>query len=58
MTKPLPEGQLPKNYDPSIVENKLYDFWENNNLFISDNESDKVPFVIIMPPPNVTGQLH
>ena len=58
MTKPLAEGQIPKNYDPSIVENKLYDFWENNNLFIPDNESDKVPFVIIMPPPNVTGQLH
>ena len=58
MSKPLPQGQIPKNYDPSIVENRLYDFWESNNLFTADNESEKVPFVIIMPPPNVTGQLH
>lgn len=45
-------------YDPQQVEGKWYEFWKQNNYFAPDNNSDKPPFTIVMPPPNVTGQLH
>ncbi len=45
-------------YDPSVVEKKWYDFWLENNLFHAEVENDKDPFSIVIPPPNVTGQLH
>jgi len=49
---------LPKNYDPNKVEDKWYDYWMENNLFKAKVDYDKEPFSIVMPPPNVTGQLH
>lgn len=49
---------LPKTYDPSSVEGKWYKYWEENNLFHVDPKSGREPFCIIMPPPNVTGELH
>src|SRR5688500_11434728 len=49
---------LPKSYDPKIVDSKWYDFWQNLNLFKANEFSDKPPFCIVMPPPNVTGVLH
>ncbi len=49
---------LPKNYDPTLVEDRLYDWWEEQGYFVPPTDPAKTPFVISMPPPNVTGQLH
>ncbi|KKL07925.1 hypothetical protein LCGC14_2581090, partial [marine sediment metagenome] len=49
---------LNKSYDPKIVEDKIYDFWEKNSFFKADAKSKKKPFSIVIPPPNVTGVLH
>jgi len=49
---------LPKAYNPTETENKIYKFWEDNNCFHADAKSDKPPFSIVIPPPNVTGVLH
>ncbi|MDA0986680.1 MAG: valine--tRNA ligase [Bacteroidetes bacterium] len=46
-----------KNYDPTIVEDKWYSFWEKNKLFKANSKSTKKPFTIVIPPPNVTGIL-
>ncbi len=48
---------LPKSYDPSTVEKKLYDRWIANGLFAASADSDKPAYAILMPPPNVTGML-
>ncbi|MDF2570594.1 MAG: valS [Sporomusa sp.] len=45
-------------YDPQAVEAKWYKFWEQNHLFHAEVDMDKPPFSIVIPPPNVTGQLH
>jgi valyl-tRNA synthetase len=50
--------EMPKTYDPNAYEKKLYDWWEAQGYFKPNMESDKEPFVIAMPPPNVTGVLH
>jgi len=49
---------LPKAYDPKACENKIYALWEESGAFKADARSKKEPFVISMPPPNATGQLH
>lgn len=49
---------LPKAYSPKEVEDKIYKFWEENNCFKPDATSQKPPFSIVIPPPNVTGVLH
>jgi valyl-tRNA synthetase len=49
---------LPKTYDPQLVEEKWYSFWEQRSLFKADPASQKKPYCIVMPPPNVTGRLH
>lgn len=49
---------LAKTYDPKLVEEKWYRFWEENDLFRTEPDPDKQPYVIMMPPPNVTGILH
>ena len=49
---------LPKNYDPGKVEKRIYDWWEEKGYFVPQVNPWKDPFVISMPPPNVTGQLH
>ncbi len=49
---------LPKNYDPAQVENRIYAWWEAKGYFEPLANPWKKPFVIAMPPPNVTGQLH
>jgi valyl-tRNA synthetase len=51
-------GDIPKAYDPSKVEGPLYQFWLDGGYFASRIDPDKQPFCIIMPPPNVTGELH
>ncbi len=50
--------EMPKTYDPSIVEDRLYQRWEENGYFDSDPDPEKKPYTIVIPPPNVTGQLH
>ncbi|WP_371368513.1 Valine--tRNA ligase [Sporomusa rhizae] len=45
-------------YDPQAVEAKWYKFWEDSKLFHAEVDKDKQPFSIVIPPPNVTGQLH
>ena len=50
--------QLPKNYDPKTVEPRLYDFWERGGFFHEDPDPARPPFIIPMPPPNVTGRAH
>ena len=50
--------ELPKVYDPKEVESRIYEQWENNGCFRGHRDPDKKPFTIVMPPPNVTGQLH
>ena len=49
---------MEKHYNFKEVENKLYDFWEKNGFFFADVDEQKTPFVIVIPPPNVTGVLH
>ena len=54
--------ELEKNYNPSAIEEKLYQKWLDNKYFHADAErgrrEGKKPFTIVMPPPNITGQLH
>jgi valyl-tRNA synthetase len=50
--------ELPKAYNPREVETKLYQFWLDGGYFSPRIDHSKKPFVIIMPPPNVTGELH
>ena len=49
---------LAKTYNPQEVEERWYTYWEKNELFKADTRSDKSPFSIVIPPPNVTGSLH
>ncbi|HOV78872.1 MAG TPA: valine--tRNA ligase [Bacillota bacterium] len=49
---------MPTVYDPRSVEGKWYDYWETNGFFHTGVKADQEPFCIVMPPPNVTGQLH
>ena len=50
--------QLEKVYDPKQVEDRTYRFWLEKNYFHADAESEKPPYTIVIPPPNITGQLH
>ena len=51
-------SDMPKAYDPHSVEKRLYDWWEAKGYFKPKGDPSKKPFVIAMPPPNVTGELH
>ena len=50
--------ELAKSYNPREVEDKIYSFWIENNYFHSEIDREKKPYTIVMPPPNITGQLH
>lgn len=50
--------ELEKTYSPQNVEDRIYDFWMKNNYFHAEIDKSKKPFTIVIPPPNVTGQLH
>ena len=52
------KADLPKTYDPKIVEKKIYDSWEKSGCFRGIRDPQKKSYSIAMPPPNVTGQLH
>ncbi|KAM1232010.1 hypothetical protein ACFX13_042613 [Malus domestica] len=49
---------MAKEYSPSVVEKSWYEWWEKTGFFVADAKSSKPPFVIVLPPPNVTGALH
>ena len=51
-------SSIPKSYDPKLVEEKWYSFWNDNGFFKADPNSGKKPYSIVIPPPNVTGVLH
>ena len=50
--------ELPKVYEPQQVETQIYKMWEDGGFFRPGTDRNKKPFTIVMPPPNVTGQLH
>ncbi len=51
-------SEMSKAYDPKEVEGRIYNFWIEGGYFTPSTDPDKKPFVVIMPPPNVTGELH
>ena len=50
--------ELEKNYNPADIEQRLYEKWEQNKYFHAEVDRSRKPFTIVMPPPNITGQLH
>ena len=50
--------ELPTTYDPADVEDRLYRQWEERGYFHAEVEENKPPYTIVIPPPNITGQLH
>ena len=52
------EKNLAKTYDPKDFEDRIYEMWEKSGAFKAEIDPDKKPFTIVMPPPNITGQLH
>ena len=50
--------ELAKTYSPKDFEDRLYKYWEENGFFKAERDPDKKPYTIVMPPPNITGQLH
>ena len=51
-------AQMDKVYNPQAIEGELYKEWEETGAFVAHREEGKKPFTIVMPPPNITGQLH
>ena len=49
---------LAKTYDPKSFEDRIYEMWEEHGSFNAEVDRDKKPYCIVMPPPNITGQLH
>ena len=52
------QKEMAKNYDPSIVEDRIYQKWLDCGYFHAEVDKSKTPFTIVIPPPNITGQLH
>ena len=52
------KDEMPKAYEPGMVEKKWYQFWLEKGYFTPKIDRQKKPFVIMMPPPNITGELH
>ena len=50
--------ELAKVYDPKTVEDRTYAFWQEGNFFHAEIDHEKEPYTIVIPPPNITGQLH
>ncbi|CAM5350527.1 valine--tRNA ligase [Streptomyces hirsutus] len=53
-----PTSELPTQYAPADVEGPLYERWVERGYFEADAKSDKPPYTVVIPPPNVTGSLH
>ena len=58
MTQTGPRREIPKAYEPQDVEQRIYQFWMDGGYFTPEIDKSKQPFTVIMPPPNVTGELH
>ncbi|HRZ27122.1 MAG TPA: valine--tRNA ligase [Spirochaetota bacterium] len=54
----MADMELPSSYDPKEVEQKWYKLWEEGGFFHADENDDREPYCIVIPPPNVTGNLH
>ncbi|MDF9408297.1 valine--tRNA ligase [Pelotomaculum isophthalicicum JI] len=54
----MAKADIPSTYDPRSVEDRWYPYWEKGGFFHAGVNPDQEPFCIVMPPPNVTGQLH
>src|SRR3954447_20283094 len=54
----MPDNELSKAYDPTEVESRWYPVWNERGYFTAAPTSEKPPFSIVLPPPNVTGSLH
>ena len=54
----MSQAEIPKTFDPKAVEARIYEEWERSSAFEADPEPNKVPYCIVLPPPNVTGALH
>ena len=54
----MSQAEIPKTYDPRAVEGRVYEEWERAGAFEADPSSQKEPYCIVIPPPNVTGALH
>ena len=50
--------ELSKSYEPNLVEDKIYDFWQKGGYFKASVDKKKKPYTIVIPPPNITGHLH
>ena len=50
--------ELAKTYEPQEVEDRIYEFWTKGNYFHAEPDPKKKPYTIVIPPPNITGQLH
>ena len=50
------QREIPKAYDPSVVEDKWYKYWQDNKLFHSEIDESKEPYVIPIPPPRTSGR--
>ena len=50
--------ELSKTYAPAEFEDRIYEMWESSGAFMAERDPDKKPYTIVMPPPNITGQLH
>ncbi|MBQ7653323.1 MAG: valine--tRNA ligase [Clostridia bacterium] len=50
--------KMDKTYQPNAFETQIYEFWENNKYFHAEPDENKTPFTVVIPPPNITGQLH
>ena len=51
-------GEMPRAYEPGAVESRIYEGWVEKGYFTPEIDRSKTPFTVIMPPPNVTGELH
>ena len=58
MTQSTSLSEIPRAYEPQSVEKRIYDFWSEGGYFTPEIDRDREPFTVIMPPPNVTGELH
>ena len=58
MARAASTREMPRAYDPGSVEGPIYKFWNESGFFSPEIDHSKKPFVVIMPPPNVTGELH
>ncbi|MCX7635496.1 MAG: class I tRNA ligase family protein, partial [Syntrophales bacterium] len=54
----MARGTLSATFDPHVSEQRWYAYWMENNFFHAEDVSDRKPFCIVIPPPNVTGMLH